>query len=395
MFFDTYKNNIQYAELKDHYSVVNEVPIYLSQSEFKQLAFEISLYLHNEKLNLKNIQSSEIKYKTTRKRIEAYKSDRLKMIKKISQSLGEMYQELDLDQVPRSNFNPYLELFFKDWLWDQKDNLSYLKDIKRGFKDTLFLGCGAARVAYEYANENPSTNVYATDSNPINLCLLYNQKNTKVFDTIIHPTNINHTSVKFEFTSPAPLKNFMPFVSDFYTMKVKQFEHVVSNWFLDILPNTLDQNLSHLINYIKDDGSFTYIGLSNFYNQSLENSFTQEEIEEILNHYFNDVQMLQKDFNYLNSSYSSQKRVEKILVIHCKGPKKSMQSIFQPDKLAINYDQKTAGKKMEYITYARFLSHVNGSVSFEEACKILEKEFAFSAEESQHYAKVMIKKVNS
>ena len=395
MFLDKNNNLVTYQQLKENFPTHNDIPFFLDELGYKKLAFDISLYLHNESIKIKNIQSSNLKLKSTRKRVENYKSGRLKTIKKIHSTLTGFTQELNTQQVPQSNFNPYLELFFKDWLWDQDDNLSYLNDINTNCNDILFLGCGAARVAYEYAKNNDKIDVYATDINPINLCLINNQKNTKLFDSVKNPTSIENSAVKFEFSSPDKLNNFFPFVADFYQMKTNQYEHVVSNWFLDILPNQLETNLSHLLQFIKEDGQFTYIGLSNFYNRSLEESFATEEIEELLKEHFLNVEIKQRDFNYLSTPYTSQKRTEKILIANCSKPKKEKTTPFSEKSLSLNYNQKLSIRKMEYITYARFLNHINETTSYEKTCEILQKEFGFSAEESQHYAKVMINKLNS
>lgn len=395
MFINSNNETLTYKDLKNSYPVHNEIPFFLNNNEYHELAFQVNLYLLNEQINIKSIQSSNIPYKTTRKRIENYKDAKLKTLKKITQSLGEFYKDLQLKQVPRSSFNAYLELFFKDWLWNQTDNLSYLNDIPTDKDDILFLGCGAARVAYEYAKNNKNCAVYATDKNPINLCLLNNQKNTKIYDTIKNPNTLTNTSVKFEFNSPDSLDNFHPFIADFYSMKTKPFKHVVSNWFLDILPHSIESNLSHLLTFMDENSSFTYIGLSNFYNKSLEQSYTKEELEEILNVYFKDVSIETRSFNYLENEYTSQKRKENILIANCKEPLLEQARKYELNNLEIQYNQSVAAKKMEYITYARFLNHVDGNLSFKNSCDVLTKEFGFSAEEAQHYAKVMIEKINS
>lgn len=395
MFYDKENNLISYQQLCDKFSTINDIPFYLSEDEYKELAYKVSLYIKNEELALKSIQSSNIKTKTTRKRIELYRDSKLKMLKKIKSTLEGFIVTLDAQRLPKSSFNPYLELFFKDWLHDQKDNLSYLEKIPTGKNNILFLGCGAARLAYEYAKKNPKTSVYATDLNPINLCLLYNQKKSKLFDVVKNPISLENTANKFEFTSPERLDNFYPFISDFYSMQVDKFDHIVSNWFLDILPQDIYTNLGHIASLLKENGEFTYIGLSNFYNKTIEESYTHEEINEIFLDYFDKISSDIINFDYLNCEYVSAKRREQLLIINASELKQNKADSFKKENITLNFNQSLINKKMEFLTYAGFLKHVEGNISTSDAAKILIKEFGFTEDEAKSYANLMIEKLNS
>lgn len=391
-----YKNNtLTYSQLKENFSTINDIPFFLSEADYNFLSFRVSLYIKNEEIKLKNIQSSNLELKSSRKRIELYKASKLKVLNRLKSTLKNFFIELNQERLPQSDFNPYLELFFKDWLWDQEDNLSYIDQIPTDSENILFLGCGAARMAYEYAKKNPSIDVYATDINPINLTLLFNQNKTKLFDVVKHPKELDKTSNKFEFSSPDKLENFYPFVSDFYTMDLQKFDHIVSNWFLDILPNDINTNLSHALSFLNDGGQFTYIGLANFYNKTLEESFTQDEILETFQNYFAHIKHSTQNFNYLNTEYVSQKRQEQLLIINAKEHESQKAKRFQSSQIKLRFNQDVANKKMEFQTYGNFLKHIDSDLSLEACASILEKEFGFSNNEAINYAKLMISKINS
>ena len=125
-----YKNNIlTYSQLKENFSTINDIPFFLSEADYNFLSFRVSLYIKNEEIKLKNIQSSSLELKSSRKRIELYKASKLKVLNRLKGTLKNFFIELNQERLPQSDFNPYLELFFKDWLWDQEDNLSYIDQI--------------------------------------------------------------------------------------------------------------------------------------------------------------------------------------------------------------------------------------------------------------------------
>jgi hypothetical protein len=317
MFKDFNNNPLEsFDELINKFECIGNLPIALRPERANQLFLEISIKIEGELRVLSSTSSSSSPSIASRKRIEAYKQAKTKYLKKCKDLLGNKYIEFKQDKIPKSNFNLYPELFLRDWAWESSDLdsfFNYLKNINE--QNILFLGCGAGRLAFEVATFYKDKNIFASDLNPLNLLPIF-QKNYKIYDAQLYPKSLDDVSQKYNIKPIQIPDNLKYFVSDFYDLPIETCECVITTWLLDTLPNKFHELISHVINYISEEGTYYYIGLSNFHKKSLEDSLCQDEIIEVFNNYFNEVTYESKFIPYLQDPKTATKREELVFICY-------------------------------------------------------------------------------
>jgi len=391
------KESPSFKELIQSFPRIGQLPLLLTKEKSECLFFDISIYLENEYRSLSRLNSSNSSIKTSRKRIEAIKSSRLSQIKKQKELLAQSLVEFGDNHIPRSTFNPYDELFFRDWCWNKSENSIFIDYLKNKVSNnTAFLGCGAGKVAYEVAKHNPDLDIYATDLNPLNLLPILNSKSLKLYDTLYYSEDLKNVSQKYDFKAPVPLENLNYFVSDFYQLPFSNVECIVTNWLLDILPTNLDALISHISHHLSKSGTFHYIGLANFRNKTIESSYGHEEIIETFKLFFQDVSFELKRIDYLSGPGSASKREELVLFASCSN-KTDIQTTALNDNQNdhLKFNQSLYHKKLEIETIYKVLKHIDRDISFDELYQIVKKEYNFSDEEARKYTPIILKKLST
>lgn len=386
------------------YSPVDDIPFLFKNSNeaYSKLRAQCSIFLISEKNRLASLKSRATDI--TRKKVENHIQGRSKQISRLEKLIGSFFDpSVDLG-IPIEPLNPYEELIFRDWCWENSKEIeiysTYISSFISG-GNCLVLGAGACGLSYKLAQMNSDSQVIASDINPFLLLsskAITNGKSVKFVDTPHFPKNDEFIQQSFKVDPKPSLDNHIQVFSDFLNSPFAEssFDHINASWFLDVIPLNLEDSLGNIVHHLKANGSFTYIGPANFHKADLSNSYTPQEIVSILQGFFSEVSFEFKEIEYLESGYSSQRRIENTLFITATSPDKSKAKLYtkiEPDSFEFN--EKIQFKIAEVQTLQRILKHVHGGMKFEELAKTLQDEFGFSADQAMMYAKSVIQKINS
>lgn len=376
------------------------LPFLLNDPElsFARLSLECSAYLEQEKQRLASLKkrASGISKKKTEKHIEA----RTKQLNRLKKLIGSFSVET---QAGISPLNPYEELLFRDWCWKTEEIEKYIKFLspQASKKSHLFLGAGACGLSYNFSKLAEESEVLATDINPFLLLAshkLLSGKSLKLTDTPHFPNSLKSVSESFNVPPALKAENHHQVFADFRELPFKEgaFEHINATWFLDVISPSLSQSLENIVYYLGENGSFTYIGPSNFHKDNLSDSLVMEEILEQIKTFFEDLQYEVQRVDYLDSGYNSQIRSEQVLMVNASRPKKGLaKKMILQDETHFKLDDKLRFKMAEAQTLSQIFKHIKSDMPFDELAKKIQSEFGFDYPQSLAYAKAVIGKIQS
>ena len=235
--------------------------------------------------------------RATRNRLTTYAKGSEEQAKYLTSLLA----PLKPDQVPLLDVEGYLRLtefrpselggyqqnLFRDWAWENQENLDALARVKSligGLKPKrcLFLGAGGSRLAYDLHEELAPELTVANDINP--LLLLAAKKlarGEKVEIMELPPIAVDAKSVAVKRTLQAPkaAADSLQFLLADGTSGIfadGAFDLVVTQWFIDIVGKDIHDLFGEINRVLASGGVWINIGPL-MYNASFEQQYSSEE----------------------------------------------------------------------------------------------------------------------
>ncbi len=394
----------EYKEVKS----INGIPWAYKNPEEKLIEWSyktFSFFEHNSSI-LKSLQgklnNNEFKG-LTKQRIQKYLDDKNSYLKKSRKLLKDfLNNEQEVSSTSSQNILSYEDLIFRDWLWGKSEVEQYYEKIQNDLtgreKNILVLGAGACGLSYTIA-KNTTANVIACDINPHLFLAAQKITNNKSFDSFEFtesPKELSLYSKKVSIDGQEKLNNHFQVFCDFNQIpfKLGSFDTVVSCWFYDIIPSSLEESILHTNSYLNDEGKILFLGPSNFNKNQISKQLTKEEIVEAFDLCFKSIKSDTFESDYLADTSKSQKRIETLLYI-CASLPKNRKLLIYKEETHIPLNPQLDSYKQKITIFEKILKHVTAGMSYEELSKKLEVEFGFSKEEAKYYTKNFMNKILS
>ena len=237
----------------------------------------------------------------TRKRLEQQKE----AAQKHKESLKELFEPMDI-QASETNIASYLAMrtrlpvdqglntyypnVHRDWSWGKEENEASLAQIRQvlaandDIGDTLILGAGACRLAYDLHMSCKASNTIAMDFNP--LLLLVADRVTRgerldLYEFPIAPKSMNDSAVLREVSAEAPVRDgFQLVFGDVLRppFATGRFDTVVTPWLIDIVTENLPVLAARINTLLKPGGRWVNFGSLTFAYPAFSRRYSPEEV---------------------------------------------------------------------------------------------------------------------
>ena len=284
---------------------------------------------------------------------------------------------------PVFSLEKYAANIFRDWSSDEIDQqVSALQKLAplEDYNDTLVLGSGFGRLAYELARKL-SGNCFAMDINPwmqFSANRIIKSEFKEFYEMSLFSYKAEDQTKLHKFSLPKQkIDNLFFVLGDFFDdiTKEKAFDTLVCPWFLDILPQEPEYVINRFNYALKENGQLIFCGPLSFAQQNIENQLGFEELKDVLSDQgFEVTDSFVQTEKYLNSDIQAQARTEKVLYFKArkiKNIKKLEKKTTYPDflvdsKINIPLHHSWEKHKVLHRLYLEILYTIDGEVNLEQ-----------------------------
>lgn len=166
----------------------------------------------------------------------------------------------------------YYANIHRDWSWGDHENQASINEIKTiigdecHLGDTLILGAGACRLAYDIHMQLDTARTVAMDFNPLLLSIaksVMQGEETELYEFPLAPKTIEDFAVLRQLSAPKPVRENFHFVfGDALRppFAAGSFDTVVTPWIIDIVNETLPVQAARINNLLKPRGRWINFG---------------------------------------------------------------------------------------------------------------------------------------
>ncbi len=303
--------------------------------------------------------------------------------------------EVDKNQGVES----YINNIFRDWSWNNGENEELLESINKVVDAdyqagvSLTLGAGASRFSYDFHEKYNAKHSLLLDINPVLLgsaAKIINGGVIELYEFPIAPVSIENYSIHQEckIVSKNP-QEFSYLLADALNAPLaeKNFDSVLTPWFIDIIPMDLKDFIAHVNRLLKVGGLWINTGSLAFFHNSQQCNYSQEEVIDLLKKFgFDDVKVARTKINYLNSPYSAHGRIEEVFSFSAKKkfdtvvPRKFNYLPEWVDKInqSIPNQAELTAQSSKHLLQAQVLSAIDGKRSVIQIAQLLARQYDMS-----------------
>ncbi|MGI9293937.1 MAG: class I SAM-dependent methyltransferase [Pseudomonadales bacterium] len=299
--------------------------------------------------------------------------------------------------------NTYYANIHRDWVWGNEENEASLKQIRAVVQDnaelgnTLVLGAGAGRLAYDIHTQLNCTRTVALDFNP--MLLLVAQKVTsgaqlKMHEFPIAPKSFEDDAVLRTLSAPELVRdNFNLVLGDALRPPFANntFDTVVTPWLIDIISEDLPVFGARINALLKTDGRWINFGSLAFAAAKRARRYSPEETKAIVGECgFSDPYVSEATIPYMCSPASRHGRQERVFTFSAykeRDADKPARHRALPDwivtaKEPVPLSPSFRTQAMTTQVYSFMMSLIDGKRTINEMAIILEKQKLMSKEEA-------------
>ncbi len=350
----------------------------------------------------------------TRRRVERYK----KALEQHRRKLQKILQPLDVQSLS-GNYESYLALrtrlpavqglntyyanVHRDWSWGDEENIASLRQIQAVAQDnadlgnTLVLGAGAGRLAYDIHMHFESSMTTALDFNPM-LMLIAKQMCTgeqlKMHEFPIAPRSLEDDAVLRTLSAPQVVREgFELVLGDALRppFAAGTFDTVVTPWLIDIITEDLPDFAARINAMLKKNGRWINFGSLAFASPERARRYSPEETKAIVAECgFADPYVSEATIPYMCSPASRHGRQEKVFTFSAwkeRDAKKPGRHRALPDwivtsKEPVPLTQSFRTQAMTTQIYSFMMSLIDGKRTIDDMAVVLQKQGLMSKEEA-------------
>lgn len=218
----------------------------------------------------------------------------------------------------------YYANIHRDWAWGEEENSASLRQIKTvaagdQLGDTLVLGAGACRLAYDIHMQLDTSRTVAMDFNPLLLLIarqVMSGQEAHFYEFPLAPLSQDDFAVLRTLAAPEPVRE------DFYFLfgdalrppfAAASFDTVVTPWLIDIVNDDLPNQAARINHLLKPGGRWINFGSLAFEHPLRRRRYGAEEVLEIVEQTgFSTPHSVEDTIPYMCSPASRHARREKV-----------------------------------------------------------------------------------
>ena len=245
----------------------------------------------------------------TRKRLERH----VKAVDEHRNKLRKILEPIDIQSMQASHesylalrtrlpvdqgIQTYYANIHRDWCWGESENKAAVDEIKaivdhsdgsnRALGDTLILGAGACRLAYDIHMQLDNAQTIAMDFNPLLLLVarsVMQGDEPELYEFPLAPKSLEDFAVLRKLSAPEPVRDNFHFVfGDALRppFAAGSFDTVVTPWIIDIVNETLPTQAARINSLLKPQGRWINFGSLAFDHPECARRYSAEETLEIV-----------------------------------------------------------------------------------------------------------------
>lgn len=187
----------------------------------------------------------------------------------------------------------YYANLHRDWVWGDEENnasLELIRDVagQKALGDTLVLGSGASRLAYDVHMQLETSRTVAMDFNPLLLLVaskVTRGEATELYEFPIAPKSLEDFAIKRTLSAPAPADDgFFLVLADALRPPFARhaFDTVITPWLIDIMNEDLPLQAARINNLLKTGGRWINFGSLAFDHPQRARCYSTEEVLDIV-----------------------------------------------------------------------------------------------------------------
>lgn len=300
------------------------------------------------------------------------------------------------DKVPVTQIlESYFDNIFRDWAWENGENIEQLECLKAvgapaQWGQAAVIGSGGSRLAYDILQWFQPVLLVALDINP--LLLLTAQKlcrgeSLTLCEFPLNPLQMDEVVVEQRCQAPHPATEALQFLfADGMNLpfKAKALDQIVTPWFIDIIPQDLNELARKINRSLKTNGQWFNFGPLGFQHTMNSKCYSVQEVEEILKSSgFKVAHSEQRRVRYLQSPHGGHWRTENVFcfqavkVSEAKEPKfyQYLPHWLMDHSQPIPMSQELATAMMNHRIYAEVLSAIDGKRSLHQIADLMVQHY--------------------
>ena len=351
----------------------------------------------------------------TRRRLERYR----KALDSHRRKLGKLLEPLDVQSLAGTQesylalrtrlpvdqgLNTYYANVHRDWAWGEEENRASLKQLQSVLHEsaelgnTLVLGAGACRLAYDLHMSGGVSTTTALDFNPLLLLIakaVTGGKRLKMYEFPIAPKTLEDDAVLRTLAAPEAVRDGFHLVAGDALrppFAAQAFDTVVTPWLIDIVTEDLPVFAARINRLLKPDGRWVNFGSLAFAHPERARRYSPEETRAIVSEAgFSDPYVSEQSIPYMCSPASRHGRRERVFTFsayreRATDPPPRHRAL--PDWIVTGSEPVplTPAFRSQAMTtqiYAFIMSLIDGKRSLKDMAVLLEKQRLMTREEGE------------
>ncbi|MGB5245038.1 MAG: methyltransferase domain-containing protein [Woeseia sp.] len=301
--------------------------------------------------------------------------------------------------------NTYYANAHRDWCWGERENDASLAQLERALAaagteapgDTLVLGAGAGRLAYDIHQQLRPTRTVAVDFNPLLMFIardVTRGEKLSLYEFPLAPKTLNDTAILRTLSAPDVVRD------DFYLMfadvlrppfAAQSFDTVVTPWLIDIVSEDLAVFAQRINRLLKPGGCWLNFGSLAFDHPQRRRRYSAEETVALVeNCGFAAPDVFEADIPYMCSPASRHGRRETVLTFAARktadlkppARHKALPDWLVTGKEAVPLLPSFRTQALSTQIYSFIMSLIDGRRTIDDMAKLLEQQKLMSKEEA-------------
>jgi len=194
---------------------------------------------------------------------------------------------------PDQGLMTYFPNIHRDWCWGEEENRASLDVVLRALDDhdpgqTLVLGAGAGRLAYDFHQSTAARATVALDFNPLLVMLgsrIAAGETIELHEFPLAPLSRDTLAPLRRLAAPRPARPGLSFVTaDVHRAPFpeRSCDTIITPWLIDILPGDFGELAAHINRWLADGGVWINFGSLNFHHNDPARQLGPDECFEIM-----------------------------------------------------------------------------------------------------------------
>lgn len=315
----------------------------------------------------------------------------------------ETYLALRTRLPPDQGLNTYYANVHRDWCWGDEENEASLSQVKAVLKgntalgETVVLGAGAGRLAYDLHMQTDTQTTIAVDFNPLLLLIaksIVQGEQLKLYEFPIAPKSLEDGAVLRQLVAPEIVRPGFHFVlGDVVRPPFAEgcFDTVVTPWIIDIVSEDLLKFAARINKLLKPGGRWVNFGSLAFTHPQHSRRYSPEETASIIaENGFSAPYISEATIPYMCSPASRHGRQEKVFSFSAakerdvEGPERhrALPDWIVTGKESVPLTHSFRTQAMTTQIYSFIMSLIDGKRSIDDMSGILEKQQLMTRDEA-------------